>query len=144
MGLDQEEMVANNRFRVAIGLAVYSFSKVSNISDTADYEAYSEGGNNSYPVLLRKPKTTMEKLVLERGVRMGEKDILMRGLTTGVPVAAVSIMIMKQQRVVKSYFFEQGIITKWELGDLDAMGKDVLIKKVEITHSGLHENVLQF
>ena len=138
------DMVSNNQFRVAIGPLVYSFSKVTNLSDTSEYEAYQEGGFNDYPVLLKKPKTKMETLILERGVMAGVKDIPMRALTTGMPVAAVSIMIMQHQRVVKSYFFEQGIITKWEIGEMDALGNAVLIKRVEITHNGLHENMLQF
>lgn len=137
-------MIANNQFRVAFGPLVYSFSKVSNLSDSVEYEAYQEGGNNSYPVLLKKSKTRMETMTLERGVWAGPRDIPMRTLTTGVWVAAVIIMVMSRQKVVKSYFFEQGVITKWELGDLNAVGNELLIKRVEITHNGLHENVLQF
>lgn len=142
MGQGQEELVAANQFRVAIGPVLYSFSKVTNLSDTVEYEPYQEGGINDYPQLLKKPKTQMETLILEKGVRVGAKDIPMRALTTGVWVAAVVIMVMKHGRVVKSYFFEQGVITKWELGELNALGKDILIKRVVIAHNGLHENML--
>lgn len=142
MGQEQEELVAANQFRVAIGPVLYSFSKVTNLSDTVEYEPYQEGGINDYPQLLKKPKTQMETLILEKGVRVGAKDIPMRALTTGVWVAAVVIMVMKHGRVVKSYFFEQGVITKWELGELNALGKDILIKRVVIAHNGLHENML--
>lgn len=142
MGLEQEDMIANNQFRVAIGPAVFSFSKVTNLSDTAEYEAYQEGGFNDYPRLLKKPKTRMETLVLEKGVRVGVKDLPAMALTTGVWVAAVIIMVMKHNKVVKSYYFEQGVITQWELGELSALGKEILIKRVVITHSGLHENIL--
>lgn len=142
MGQEQEELVAANQFRVAIGPVLYSFSKVTNLSDTVEYEPYQEGGINDYPQLLKKPKTQMETLILEKGVRVGSKDIPMRALTTGVWVAAVVIMVMKHGRVVKSYFFEQGVITKWELGELNALGKDILIKRVVIAHNGLHENML--
>ena len=142
MGQEQEELVAANQFRVAIGPVLYSFSKVTNLSDTVEYEPYQEGGINDYPQLLKKPKTQMETLILEKGVRVGAKDIPMRALTTGVWVEAVVIMVMKHGRVVKSYFFEQGVITKWELGELNALGKDILIKRVVIAHNGLHENML--
>lgn len=142
MGLGQEDMIANNQFRVAIGPAMFSFSKVTNLSDTVEYEPYQEGGMNDYPQLLRKPKTRMETLILEKGVRVGIKDVPTMALTTGVWVAAVVIMVMKHNRVVKSYHFEKGVITQWELGELNAMGKGVLIKRVVITHNGLHEDLI--
>ncbi len=142
MGLDQDDMIANNQFRVSIGPVLFSFSKVTNLSDTIEYEPYQEGGFNDYPRLLKKPKTRMETLILEKGVRVGVKDIPMRALTTGMWVAAVVIMVMKHNRVVKSYFFEEGVITQWELGELNALGKEALIKRVVITHNGLHENML--
>ncbi len=142
MGLEQEDMIGNNQFRVAIGPAVFSFSKVTNLSDTVEYEPYQEGGFNDYPRLLKKPKTKMETLILEKGIRVGVKDVSMMALTTGVWVTAVVIMVMKHNRVVKSYFFEQGVITQWELGDLNALGNEILIKRVVITHNGLHENMM--
>ena len=142
MGLEQEDMIGNNQFRVAIGPAVFSFSKVTNLSDTVEYEPYQEGGFNDYPRLLKTPKTKMETLILEKGIRVGVKDVSMMALTTGVWVTAVVIMVMKHNRVVKSYFFEQGVITQWELGDLNALGNEILIKRVVITHNGLHENMM--
>ena len=96
MGLEQDDMIANNQFRVSIGPVLFSFSKVTNLSDTIEYEPYQEGGFNDYPRLLKKPKTRMETLILEKGVRVGVKDIPMRALTTGMWVAAVACTLRER------------------------------------------------
>lgn len=142
MGLEQENLLANNQFRVAIGPLLYSFAGVENISSSMTYEAYQEGGFNSYPKLLRAPKAERERLVLKRGVRIGLNDAPAMLLTTGVWLTGVVIMVMKHNKVAKSYFFEEGVITKWDVGSLNATDKSLLIRSVEIMHSGLHESVL--
>lgn len=135
----RENLLLNNQFLVSFGVVLYSFARVSNLSDSFEIEAVSEGGLNSHPEILMKPKTKAETLILEKGVLksvLGLQDSMLR---TGIPVMAVTIMVMNRGMVRKAYFLEEGIITKWELTNLDAMGKDVLVKKVEITHSGLIE-----
>lgn len=86
-----------------------------------------------------KPKSKLETLILEKGIQKSIAGIQGDMLRTGIPVTAVTIMVLDRGMVRKAYFLEEGVITKWEVGSLDAMGKDVLIKKVEITHSGLVE-----
>ena len=39
----------------------------------------------------------------------------------------------------KNYYFDRGLVTKWELSGLDAMEGHAIYRTVEITHSGLHE-----
>ncbi len=133
----RESLLANNRFLVSIGPLLMSFAKITNISDSLETEAIQEGGNNWSPQLLIKPKTAAQTLVLERGVQTGSPSIL---LSIGSQVEVGTIMIMGQNRLPsKAYAFDSGLVTKWEIGELDAMGKDILIKKLEISHSGLYE-----
>mgnify|MGYP004676963509 FL=1 len=35
------------------------------------------------------------------------------------------------------YTFDDIVVLKWELGDLDARGSEVLLDRVELMHSGL-------
>lgn len=135
----RESLLLNNQFIVSFGVTLFSFAKVSNISDTFEVETVSEGGSNRYPEFLMKQKAKAETLVLERGVSQGLLGLADMGMRTGIPVTSVTIMVMERGKVKKAYFMEKGVITKWEVGSLDAMGKDVLLKKIEITHSGLTE-----
>lgn len=136
---DRDKILANNQFMVTVGPLAYSFSSVTNISDSMEVEAVQEGGVNLHPQILWKPKTKLETIVLERGIQVGTGGLQDKILTTGMPVFVVTIMVMNRKEVSKVYFFDEGIITKWEVGNLKAIGKDILIRKVEITHTGLHE-----
>lgn len=140
MNILRSDVLLNNRFLVAVGKNLYSFSKVTNLSGSQEYEAYQEGGYNDYPRLLRKPKTNKETIILEKGmyVALGQA-LLEKKLTVGMQVESVVIMVMNRGLVLKYYYLEHGVITRWETGDLDAMGNSVLIHKIEITHDGLHE-----
>ena len=140
MGISRDDILLNNRFLVAIGKDLYSFSRITNLSGSLEYEAYQEGGYNDYPRLLRKPKTNMETIVFEKGMYVTSGNTTTeRNLAVGKPVKAVVIMVLNGKEVLKHYYFQHGVITKWEAGELDAMGNRVLIRKVEITHDGLHE-----
>lgn len=136
---NRNELLANNQFLVTFGPLSFSFSKVSNIQDSLEYESISEGGVNGHPIILRKNKSKTETVLFEQGIQTGAGGLGMTMLTTGVPVYVVTIMVMRNKRISKIYCFEEGLITRWEVGSLDAMSKEIFIKKVEITHTGLHE-----
>jgi len=135
----REALLLNNRFVISMGLTVYSFAKVSNLVDSYEVEAFQQGGSNRYPELVAKQKSKPETLILESGVVRGHSAGHEKQFSAGEPVKNVTIMVMDHSKVAKTYFFEHGIITKWEISGLDALGKDILIKKLEITHSGLQE-----
>lgn len=135
----RDSLVANNQFIVTFGGIPFSFSKVTNLSDSVECEYIQEGGVNGAPVFLPKSKGRAEVLRLERGIKTGVAELPAKFLTTGVYVYVVTIIVMKNKKVSKGYFFEEGLITKWEVNELNALGKDVLIRTLEITHTGLHE-----
>lgn len=135
MGI-REDLIPNNRFIVILGQKSYSFSKVTNISESIELEAVTEGGFNSSPRLFRKPKGRVETLVLEKGMQGNEEEA---ELKVGTRVYVALIIVLNESKIAKRYSFEEGIITKWETGELDASGKGLLIRRVEISHTGLEE-----
>lgn len=135
----RDGLVANNRFIVTLGPLMFSFSQVSNISDSVDLEIIEEGGYNTSPRFFRKPKSRVETLVLERGVQTGDNLGLDLALKAGMHIYVAIIIVMNGKSVAKAYSFEEGIVTKWETGGLNALEKGVLIKKLEISHTGLWE-----
>lgn len=138
MGI-REELVANNRFMVTLGTLTYSFSKVTNISDSIELETVPEGGYNDSPRFFPKPKTTVETLVLERGVQTKDRLGPDLSLKVGMHIYIAIIIVMNEGKVAKTYSFEEGIVTRWEVGGLEAVGKQLLVKKLEISHTGLLE-----
>jgi len=142
---DQEELLLNNRFKVAVGPLLISFAKASNISDSFSVTPIPEGGTMN-PFVIPDKKRNPETLVLERGVRKNlTAQMIDEYLTTGVPLIGVTIMIGDQNgSMKKAFFFEQGIVTKWELTALDGKGAEVMIKRLEITHTGLTQIPVPF
>lgn len=137
MGLFDKEYVSNNKFIFSCTGFVFSFSKISSITSEVEYDTILEGGYNEGARFLVKPKTKVEKLVLEQGVRTGVSA--QRFLKIGMPVYVGTIIVLEGNLPQKVYCFEEGIITKYEMGELDALDKKVLVKKLEISHSGLYE-----
>ena len=46
----------------------------------------------------------------------------------------------KDGKLKKSFYIEQGILTRVSFSDLDAMNSSIIIKTMEIAHTGLKEN----
>lgn len=134
----RESLLLNNQFVVSIGSALYSFSKVSNLSNSIELETINQGGVNQNAEFLIKQKNKPETLILEKGLI---KNVLglNHSLMIGDIVTEATIMVKRRGKIEKIYSFEYGIVSKWEISPLDAMGKDILIQKLEITHTGLEE-----
>ncbi len=137
-----ESLAKRTQFKVILNGTPLGFSKVSNISATMEFETVIEGGLNDRVHYLPKPRQTMDKLVLEYGIASGE--LLRTTLTAGSELSmGIVIMVMPEDGLVPTATYEAdwGIVTKWEIDTLDALDSGLLIKKVEISHTGLNETI---
>lgn len=138
----QDNLAKRTKFQVMLDGMPLGFSKVSNISATMEYETVAEGGVNDRVHYLQKPRQTLDKLVLEYGIASGE--LLRTTLAAGTELSmGIVIMVMPEEGLVPTATYEAdwGIVTKWEIETLDALSSGLLIKKVEISHSGLNETI---
>ena len=136
MGSSQNSIVTNNNFIVTLNLLVFSFSKVTNIAAKLDLETVEEGGYNDSPRIFKKPKTSFDTLILEKGIQTSGNE---SSLKIGTPVNAGAVLVIHNGSIAKTYAFEYGIVTKWETNELDALRSDVFVRRVEIAHTGLVE-----
>ena len=137
-----DNLATHAKFKVILNGMPLGFSKVSNISATMEFEAVAEGGLNDRIHYLPKPRQTMDKLVLEYGIASGE--LFRTTLTAGSELSmGIVIMVKPQKGLVPTATYEAdwGIVTKWEIDGLDALDSGLLIKKVEISHTGLNETI---
>ncbi len=135
----QNSLLLTSNFLVNLGDSSFSFSRIRNISDVLETESVREGGDNWHVHTLFKQLSSPQKLVLERGMLADPAGKVPIDLKPGTLIARGTIMVRQRGKTVKSYGFHQGIITKWELSDLDALQGNVIYQTVEITHSGLYE-----
>lgn len=137
---DGEELLPSYNFMVTIGQGIFGFSKMSNLSSQIEYETVQEGGNNDYPLLFPKQKTSPDTLVLEKGVRVRSSDQAFNALLEGMRVEQVTILLIgEDKQPEKEFFIQHGLIVKRTFSDLDAAQNGLLIETLEIAHSGLEE-----
>lgn len=136
--MDASSLLTSQHFTVYIGENAYGFAKVSNISAELEYDSVIEGGRNTHPLLFRKAKGKQDVMTLEKGVRLTASGAAV-SLNVGTKVSGVMIGIRKDKKECLDFTFDEGIVTKAEISNLDAMGHEVLIKKMEIAHTGLRQ-----
>lgn len=127
----------NYDFLVFIGENSYGFSKVTGLAQEMEYEEIGEGGRNWSPVIVRKPGSKQGLLTLEHGMRTGSRSGSGLELKAGTILKNILVFIMNKNNIVKTCAVSQGIVTRIELGELNGLGKDILIEKLEIVHEGL-------
>ena len=132
-------LLLNSNFIVHIGSASFSFARVRNISESIEVESVREGGDNQNVHSLLKQRSAEQKIVFERGLLADAEGSADADLRPGAVVSNVQILVMNHGAVKKYYYFDRGLVTRWELSGLDAMEGHAIYKTIEITHSGLHE-----
>lgn len=136
----RDKLVSSNRFIVSLGVGVFSFSKVSNITTEIDVDTILEGGNNDTMHIVQKQKQKPDTLVLEKGARARLSDPLYSLLAVGLSIEMATIIVLNHSVTPqKAFYFKRGVITKRVLSTLDAMSSEILIETMEIAHTGLHE-----
>ena len=135
-----QTLLPSCNFLVAIGPEIFSFSKVTNLVSRVEFETVREGGNNDYPLLFPKQKSSPDTLVLEKGVHEMSWDIAFNSLTEGMWVEQVIIMLVKNGILPQKVFvLSKGMIVKRSFSNLDAGKGGLLIETLVIAHTGLME-----
>ena len=138
-------LVGNQQFKVFFGSTQINFARVSNVQRSVEHEDLMEGGLNDYVHVLTKPGGQSGTLTLEKGVAADSSlTKLMRALEPGTRITTpVTILLYSRDasgwKPARAWGFEDGMVTRWELGNLDGLGSEVIIEKLEISHAGLTE-----
>lgn len=136
------DLAKHTNFKVLLNGMELGFSRVSNISATMEFEAVAEGGVNDRIHYLPKPRQTLDKLTLEYGIASGELTRTTLGVGSELSLGIV-IMVMPEKGLVPTATYEAGwgVVTKWEIDTLDALSSGLVIKRIEISHTGLSETI---
>lgn len=135
----KKSVFTNYQFLVYVKNSKLRFSKVSNIEQEIEMEEFAVGGLNGAPHIAVAPSKKSGRLVLEQGVVILDKDV--KGWRAGYYLnGPIDIFVSgnsMKRLLPKHYSISGGLIVKWELSSLDAMGSEVLVQKFEIAHDGL-------
>ncbi len=114
-------------------IIIVEFSKVSSISYKAEFETIVEGGGIMH--IVPKNTSSPNTLVFEKGVYVHPMVELY--FQTGRYIQSGLIKVFNNSKICKQYTFYNGVITEWELGELDALSGKVLIQKFKVSYTDL-------
>ena len=138
---ERGEYLTSYVFEVQFGSLKFSFSKVSNISSQTEYDVVADGGINDRMFLFEKPNRRPDTISFERGIKLG-KDAEAFLVERGMKVHGIYIFVKKDGYTERTFFIEEGIVTGISYTDLDASRGEILIKKMEMQHTGIKEESL--
>lgn len=132
-------VVPNYSFAVSIeGETISPFHKVRGMEDRLEYEAYQEGGENTYSHIFLKPASSVSKLELVRYLRSGSGHInIMAGERLSEPVY---VGVTRpggengQQGEGYSMMFTDCFVVGHSFSDLDAQGSQIMEETIEIAY----------
>lgn len=135
----EDEYLTNYIFEVQFGKKIkLNFSKVSNISSEVEYDVIGDGGNNDRMYFFQKPNRKPSTIIFERGMKKG-KDTGFSSIVEGLKVYNIMILVKKGICIERVFFIEEGMVTRMSYTDLDAVHGEILIKRMEIQHTGIEE-----
>lgn len=129
-----EEYLSNGVFSVTLYGMELSFSRVSGLAQSVEYDAYPEGGGGI--VIMPKPSSAAGTVTFEKGVT-SSKWAQAGCFSLGVKLRDITVTLMKNGSAAERYSIESGIVTAWELGELNGLGGGVLIRKFTLAHTGI-------
>lgn len=114
------------------------FSKVTGLEYSMEYEELAEGGKNDAPHILTVPHKKHAPLVLEHGMVPAESRFanMKPGMRLGTWLTVI-LLDAKGELTGTRFWITDGIVTKREVSNLDAMGNSILIERFEIMHDGI-------
>ena len=133
------DLYTNFNFVVYVGNTCLKFSKLSNIESEVELEEFEVGGINSTPYFNLSPSKKSGRLVFEKGMVVKENEKI-KGWRAGCKLPYSIHIFLNSNNGQKSgtdYCVSGGMIVKWELAPLDAMGSEILIQKFEVAYREL-------
>lgn len=137
-----DELVPAYTFEVYFGNQVkVGFAKVSNIGmgEEMDWIPDGDEGKSAVKEGKRHKHHRWDHIVLERGMSTGTNDEVIRKLIAGVHLYNVMIMLLFNGKPVRMFSIEEGVITRCSFSDMDALRSEVIIRTMEIQHTGIEE-----
>lgn len=137
---DAKDMLTNFEFQVQLGLLLtVNFSRISDISSQGEFDVRADGGNNDRMFFAAKPHRTPDVMVFHKGWSTGLDSAVMSWLTQGLIIDGIMIIVKQNGSMKKILYIEQGILSRISYSDLDAIHGDVMIKSMELRHTGIKE-----
>ena len=140
LGLKQSDLITSYEFEVQLGLMVkIAFSRISGLSRSGDVGIIGEGGDNDSMHFYLKPRRKPDVLRCEKGVAIGVTSSVMSWVAEGLVINDIMIIVRQNGKMKKLLTIDKAVVTKIEFSDLDASSSKIMVKTLELQHTGVNE-----
>ena len=130
------QLLSGYRFGVRVGPSLIGFSLVSGISKSMEVERYQEGGRNDSPHIFPKQATSGGTMTMKKGVYKGKEPLFIL-VGNYIPLLGIEVYDATGKQTIKYYNLINCLITKWEIGEMDAQSNALLIESFEVAYEQL-------
>lgn len=132
--MDAADYVNTAVFTVDMNGVELSFSKITGIGETSEYDTYVEGGGTVH--IFPKPKTSAGTITFEKGITTVDRRTAVI-FAPGNMVTDIQITLKKNGAAVETYYIESAFVSSWNLSELDALSARVAVNSFQLVHTGL-------
>lgn len=139
--MERPNIASNFRFLIEIDSFKGNFAKASGMASEIEFEEYREGGSSfslKFPVKVKHFNVVLQKGITESKFLYEWFSEIENGIINKKDFV-ISILDNNLKTKIRSWSFSNGYPVKWEISDLDAMDKSLLIEKIELAHEGIKE-----
>ncbi|GHV29246.1 hypothetical protein FACS189481_1640 [Clostridia bacterium] len=127
-------MNAHN-FYAVFDASPLSFSKITNLEETIEYDIIQEGGLNQEVHVVPKPSTRVGTAIFEKAVHDDDKIFFDLSVTAGSQFNIITVFILEGSVPRKLYLLNNCFVTKFSLSELNAAASNLLILRLEVAYS---------
>jgi len=124
------------------GINEASFAKASGVASEIELHKYQEGGVNHFEHQI-PTRTKFSNITLEKGMtKSKELSNWFQQIKEGIIAKKNFSVVLWNEKgeEIRRWNFVNGYPVKWSAGDLDALGNQVMIEKIELVHEGFTES----
>ncbi|MBR1740816.1 MAG: phage tail protein [Lachnospiraceae bacterium] len=138
MSASQDDLIGVYEFEVQLGLMInLSFSKISGISRSGEVGIIGDGGDNDSMHFYLKPRRKPDVIRFEKGWATGMEATMMSWLTEGLVINDIMIIVKQNGSMNKILSIDKAVLSRITYSDLDALRGDIMIKSMELQHTGV-------
>lgn len=134
---DYQGFLKPNNFYAMFDIFFFTFTKISTLEQTVEYDTIPEGGLNGRIHIVPKSNSQIATAVFEKAVHKNDAmsyDIL---VSVGASFEVVSVFVTNGSFPQKLYVLQDCFVTKKSVGELNALSSELLISRMELAYSNM-------
>lgn len=124
-------------FAIRVYGSIFGFQEISGLEKELETEIYQEGGRNDRVLLFPKRVSKATTLTMKKGISKGKEPPFIQ-VGEFIPSLSLEVYDHDAKTILKTYIFQDLIITKWEVSELKAQEGNLLINTFQVAYGDFY------